>query len=78
MAILRRQFYRHEKGNREERFCYLATNTETNEVYVIEGYFPPSGGGGHEIDIPLVEFLGEGGSAQSELKKLIATLIVTK
>lgn len=74
MAIVKRQLNRHEKGNRNETWCYLASDTETGDVFVIEGsHYPPQESSEHNVS--LQAFLSEDGAGQRKLKELIGTLI---
>jgi len=75
MAILRRQFYYHEKGNHDERWHWLARDTETGRVFVING-FAPMGQEEWETESEVAEFLAtDSSTARSNLLSLIGSLV---
>ncbi len=75
MAELRHRFFYHEKGNHDERWHYLARDTETGEVWIVNGY-APMGEEYHESTSSIEEFLTvDNSSARSNLLTLIGSLI---
>lgn len=74
MAVLKRQFFYHEKGNHDERWCYLARDTETRNVYVIVEWAARADQGEQNVD--LAEFLRtDNSTARSNLLTLIGSLV---
>lgn len=75
IAELRRQFFYHEKGNHDERWHYLARDTETGRVWIVNGY-APMGEEYHETRSEVAEFLAtDNSTAKSNLLTLIGSLI---
>jgi hypothetical protein len=74
MAILKRCFFAHEKGNHDETWYYLARDTETGRVFIIHEWAVRANLGERPLEI--AEFLAMANStAQSNLLKLIGSLI---
>lgn len=38
MAVIKKQFFHHEKGNHDETWYYLARDTETGKVFIIHAW----------------------------------------
>lgn len=75
MAELRRRFYYHEKGNHDERWHYLARDSETGKVWIVNGY-APMGEEYHETKSEVEQFLAEDSStAKTNLLALIGSLV---
>jgi predicted deacetylase len=75
MAILRRQFFYHEKGNHDERWHWLARDTDTGRVFVINGY-APMGQEDFETESEVGEFLtNDNSSARTKLLEVIGSLV---
>jgi len=78
MAVITRQFHKLEKGMGNEDWYYLARDAETGNVFVRHEWSHRSGGGyeSGEKDVPLADFLSEGGGdRQRQLLELIGTLV---
>ncbi|RYE44501.1 MAG: hypothetical protein EOP24_24075 [Hyphomicrobiales bacterium] len=78
MAIITKQFHKREKGMGDEDWYHLARDTETGAVFVRHEWSHRDGGGyrSGEEDIPLIDFLSEGGGdRQRQLLELIGTLV---
>ncbi len=75
MAVLKHRFFYHENGSHDERWHYLARDTETERVFVINGY-APMGQEYHETQSEVADFLAtNNGTAQRNLMQLIGTLV---
>ena len=75
MAILKRQFHYHEDGSHDEKWCYLARNTETGDVFVIREWVD-SKGHQSEQQLAIGDFLAsENSTATANLRALIGTLV---
>ena len=74
MAILRRRFHHHERGNHDETWHFLARDTETDRVFVIRGWAARADVGEEEIE--LADFLADvNSSAKAKLRDLIGSLV---
>lgn len=73
MAIVRKQFHSHEKGNHDETFYYLARDTETGRVFIIHGWAAGSSG---EEEMTVAQFFERvNGSARERFLQLIGTVV---
>lgn len=75
MAVLKRGFYYHEKGNHDEDWFYLARDTDSGRVFIIHEWAHRENLGDRELS--LEEFLTSRGrgTRQDNLIKLIGTLV---
>jgi hypothetical protein len=73
MAILKHQFYHHEKGNHDETWFHLARDTVTGRVFIVHEWAARTDVGNREMS--LQEFLRDTTSAQDKLLQLIGTLV---
>jgi hypothetical protein len=78
MAVLKRQFFSHERGLGDEDFYYLARNAETGKVFVFHEWSHKRGNGFEPgaTHIELDAFLVHRGTAQDKLRALIGTLVL--
>jgi len=75
MAEIRRRFYYHVKGSHDERWHFLARDTETGKVWIVNGY-SPKGEEYRETQSEIAEFLANDNStAKTNLFALIGSLI---
>lgn len=74
MPILVRQFYRHEKGNHDETFYFLARDSETGRVFIIHEWFARENVGSVELSIPEFHSRTRNSSAWDCFLKFIGTL----
>ncbi|MBX9697934.1 MAG: hypothetical protein K2X74_00800 [Acetobacteraceae bacterium] len=73
MAVVSKCFFRHEKGNHDETWFYLARDTETGEVFVIHEWAARANVGSERV--ALTAFLARNEStAKSNLLRLIGSL----
>ncbi|KFC66845.1 hypothetical protein FG93_04327 [Bosea sp. LC85] len=74
MAVVRKQFHRHEKGNHDETFYYLARDTESRRVFIIHGW--AAGKNVDEVELSVSDFLAQvNGTARDRFLELIGTLV---
>lgn len=75
MAVLKHQFFYHEKGNHDERWHYLARDTGNGRVFIINGY-APAGVNYYETESEVGRFLEtDNSTAKANLLSLIGTLL---
>lgn len=78
MAVVTKEFHRHERGMGDEHWYRLARDTETGRVYIQHEWSVRDGGGytSGESEMSIAEFLGTGGGTrQDKLLALIGTLV---
>lgn len=76
MSILTRQFHYHEDGSHYEKWYYLARDTETGRVFVVDERIDPKGKQ-TSTNLEIEEFLSrEQSTGTSKLRKLIGTLVM--
>lgn len=77
MTILRKRFHYHEKGNHDEKWFYLAKDTDTGRVFIIHAWAEKDNIGESEMTIP--QFIeGRKDTALSKFYELVGSLATDK
>ncbi len=75
MTELRRRFFYHENGSHDERWHYLARDSDTGKVWIVNGY-ARMGEEYHETTSTIEQFLaGSDSTAKTNLLELIGSIV---